>query len=594
MRNMMFSNTTRESDGLIKNTGDSQNLNNKYAAKRLFRYCYYNLIAGEMSVLENVTNRRFLEKIIDVAESESDIHLLPALNKIAGNTRLDEGIRQNASAVSEQLEEQYSGYKQNRKPRPPDTEAGRIAYAKEILAATRQPQTTEILRLLRDKSVEVKRLGLYIIRKFSLNEMSQEVCECLNNPSLATDAYYVLQAFGRKAGDDLQRFYLMSSGNITISKIVLRLLGKTCAQEFSSFLLSLLWSVSRQIKEIALKSLTECKLKVPEEEKEHLYKLISETGEIITWILSAKICLEKNNDTSLLYEANKEYIRWEDFLDGLVSITYNIVSGERGLKSSSDKKNSKGDLIPEWIHVIIDESFKTKTGIQRDNLSDKKKLGKLKKYFPMRIPQYEKFYEFIINCDYNLISIWTKVCAIRNISEIDNEDLAESIVALLFSPEEILREEAARLIAQSGKELYKTTSERLTDLSRQRVDRIISGGIHEKELLYEKVKFLSACFAGIPEDELLFLASNMILISVNQTETVSYSDGYIAWVFRKGRTDNDVHIFHEESDKKIALIRSETDFDYCYLLPLVVVEEFNLQFAERSFEILKYIDTKEE
>ena len=75
----------------------------------------------------------------------------------------------------------------------------------------------------------------------------------------------------------------------------------------------------------------------------------------------------------------------------------------------------------------------------------------------MEIPDYKSLLEDIINCDYNLISVWTKACTLKSITEIEEEDLAESVVALLFSPEQILREESARLIARSGRELYRSS-----------------------------------------------------------------------------------------------------------------------------------------
>ena len=92
----------------------------------------------------------------------------------------------------------------------------RIISAKKVLSETRMPQTTEILRLLRDKSPESKRLAIYMIGKFRLSDMLPEVCECLNIPGLETDAAAVLSAFGNSAEEELIRFYLVSSGNINV------------------------------------------------------------------------------------------------------------------------------------------------------------------------------------------------------------------------------------------------------------------------------------------------------------------------------------------------------------------------------------------
>ncbi len=138
----------------------------------------------------------------------------------------------------------------------------RINSAKKVLSETRMPQTTEILRLLRDKSLESKRLAIYMIGKFRLADMLPEVCECLNIPGLETDAAAVLSAFGSSAEEQLIRFYLISSGNINCkqddSKASCQELALT---EGSGFLFSRLWSNSRQLKEVALKCLIDCHFK---------------------------------------------------------------------------------------------------------------------------------------------------------------------------------------------------------------------------------------------------------------------------------------------------------------------------------------------
>ena len=128
------------------------------------------------------------------------------------------------------------------------------------------------------------------------------------------------------------------------------------------------------------------------------------------------------------------------------------------------------------------------------------------------MPQCKDLLENIINYDYNILSIWTKASTLRYISEIDNEDLGESVVALLFSPEELLRQEAAQLIARSGRELYTTTSERIPESARKGLDRIISGKTNKNELLFEKTGFLASIFPDILEDELLYLSERMKFI----------------------------------------------------------------------------------
>jgi hypothetical protein len=211
-----------------------------------------------------------------------------------------------------------------------------------------------------------------------------------------------------------------------------------------SFLIERLSTNSRQIKEIALNALLQCGYKPEEEEKGHLRKIISDTFGLLVWMISARVCLNDENDKILLARMDKEYARWRAFLLNLLVLTYgkSITPVPKAEKKSDDISLHIAELAD-----IIYSNVSSKQNSISDIEADKKRLGKLQFYFPCTVPRYETLLEDIINCDYNIINIWTKVCAVRNITEFGNEHIRESVVALFFSPEWILKEEAARLIA---------------------------------------------------------------------------------------------------------------------------------------------------
>jgi hypothetical protein len=561
------------------------NLKNKFSGKTLFRLKLYYLETGDLSVLDIINNKWFFEELFTWANAKKDINLLPALKKIAGSGKFDESLRQRASEIEEILEDKADKKKDLPKSASEGYENEKAETARKILAGTRYPQTTEILRLLRDKSLEIKRLALFLIGKFKMTDMIQEVCQCLNSHGLEDDAFSVLQSFGSASGKELDRCYLATAGNQAANKAILRLLAKTHPSDDMSFLFERLWSNSRQIKETVLKTLISLKYNPKENEKERLKKSIFETFGTLAWIISAEVCLQNNNNTLLCKEMEKEYIRWKDYLLNLMILTYDqTVTG-----------NGKDKAIPELAGIIYDSKTKPDSGDSPDQGNYEKKLKKLQRHFPCEVPGYKSLIEDIINCDYNLISVWTKACAIRNIAEIDEEDLGESVVALLFSPEELLREEAARLITRSGKELYKTTSERIPETSRKKLDRIIAGEINDKELVFEKVKFLSSCFADVNEDELLFLAEKMAFARNDQRGLYSQPSDTILWSFSNEKAVPEIFINLKDSNDLSGVIKDiRTRCFFCYVLPLSSVKDFNFQYPESSFGIFKYIDTKEE
>jgi len=562
------------------------NLKNKFSGMTLFRTSLYHLGNGDLSVLDFINNKWFYEELFAYSRTNRDINLLPALKKIAGSVRYDESLRQHASEVVEIIEDQAARDKNQENTSASSDESGRAENARRTLSGTRFPQTTEILRLLRDKSPELKRLALFLIGKFRMTDMIQEVCECLGVRGIEDDAFSVLQSFGTVAAKEVDRCYLKASGNVSSGKILLRLMSKIHPPAEMSFLVERLSSNSRPVREMALKTLEDTKYVVKESEKDRLKKIIFETFGTLTWIIAAQTSLKKGNNDFLSGELDKEYVRWKDYLLMLLRLVYGDKAEEADEKSAGGKDNSLKS-IPELSGLIFNSST--------DMEDYKKRLKKLQHFFPVEVPAYKSLLEDLINCDYNLIGVWTKACTVRSIPEIDEEDLGESVVALLFSPEQILREESARLIARSDRKLYRATSERIPEATRNQLDKIVAGEITEKELVYEKVRFLSSVFKGINEDELLFLADKLAFARNDKRGIYSQPSNTIMWSFSAEKSEPEIFINQEDITDPGKISRDiRTTCYYCYVIPLSAVSEFKFQYPESSFGIFGYIDNCEE
>jgi AAA family ATP:ADP antiporter len=557
----------------------------RFSAERAFRAEYFSLISGDYTTLGKNRNRWFFKKIIDHSVSREDLNLIPVLKTIASDINLDEEIRSHSAEASAYLENLFSSTGEK---------DGHIIYANRVLSGKRSPQTTEILRLFRDNSIESKRLAVFMIGRFKLTDMLPEVCECLNIPGLEEDASAVLRSIGSKAAEELMRFYLVASGNTNTSKTILRLLGKTATRESTSFLFSRLWSNSRQLKEVTLKCLIECDFRPAMEDKDRLHQYISDVIGLMTWNLSAKISLEKANDQFLPGVMKKEIQRWERFLFNVLSVTYDSGSITKIRENLERETVESVNYALEMIDIVIDDAIKPKLISLLDINNDEDKLKNLYQFFPGEVPSYLKLIEDIINRDYNFLSLWTKSCTLRNLPDIEGDDLTESVVALLFSPEYIIQEESARLIARSSRELYRSASQRIPVTVKMRLDKIVEGITHENELLFEKVQFLAKCFEGINEDELLPLAGAMKYINNYQTETELFHNDCLIWTLSEKSQVPKAHVQYTEKLKLQGAKFAGLENESYYILPLAAVEEFHFQFPDRSFEILNYMDKNEE
>lgn len=563
---------------------ETLSLNKRFAADRTFRNDYFSLISGDYSPLESNMSPWYFRKIIDHASSLNDTNLVPVLKKLNTLSNIDDDSRRLSAELLKRLE----GGAADR-----DADGDKLGSARKKLSGSRLPQTTEILRLLRDNSIESKRLGIFMIGKFRITDMLPDVCDCLNIRGLETDAYSVLKTFTSDAGAVLERFYLASSGNISSGKTILRLFGKINTAESRNFLFSRLWSNSRQLKETALKSMLEIEFKPAAEEKDKLHQLISETIGIMAWNLSARKSIERNNDNVLRGVINKEIGRWRAYLFDLLSVTYERSSVVKIKENLESETVESVNYALEMIDIVIDEAIKQKLIMLLDAVPDEEKLKNLYQFYPGDIPMYESLLEDIINRDYNLVSIWTKASVLRNIKEVEGENITESVVALLFSPEEILQEESASLVSRSGKELYRSLSHRIPVSYKSRLDTIADGGLADEEFLLTKTRFLSACLPAIPEDELLSLAFRMEYHKDFISIASKPQDHKIVWTLSETQQKIRVLINYDGKISEEAVSAGIKGSASYYTLPLNAADDFNYQHPESSYIVNEYIGTNE-
>jgi ATP:ADP antiporter, AAA family len=582
---------TTETDAMSANREEISK--NRASGIALFKSNFYDLVSGKLSIIDKTENNWFLKQIIEYSEIKQDLGMLPALRKIASKADVDEALRHLSAEVIDQLEETKGDPRKSKKSFPLPVDDEKLISARKTLASERLPQTTEILRLLRDNNIESKRYAVYIIGKFRLNDMISEVCNCLIIQGLEMDALNVLTSFGTDASEELFRFYLSLSGNINLSKLIIRILSKSNTKENTDFLFARLWSNSRQVKEAAVKSLIELGYKATDEEKDKLHQLISEIIGMITWNISAQSCLAKSNDSILLELIKSETALWNAFLFNILSIAYDSGSISKIRANIENGTVESVNFALEMIDIVIDESIKAKFVSLIDVVSDDEKLKNLHHFYPGEVPQYDQLVEDIINRDYNFISIWAKACALRIINDLSRTSTEESVIALLFSPEKILQEEAARLIGRAKRDLFSSVSLRIPGDSVRILEKIVSGDSLDKEFLLEKVRFLSDLFNNIPEDELLYPAGSIKYIKDISVETIPDNQSFILWNTCSDFSETRVFTLFNESASENKDSYLSSDDAYFYLLPLHILEDFQNMYPDRSFEINSYLNSHE-
>jgi hypothetical protein len=247
-----------------------------------------------------------------------------------------------------------------------------------------------------------------------------------------------------------------------------------------------------------------------------------------------------------------------------------------------------GSFAREIANLIHSDSVKSHLLPLFEVVSDTVKLKKLSKFFPVEADGRNKLLEDIINRDYNLIGIWIKAYALRSLEKIEGPEMAESVIAILFSPELILQEESVKLISRSNNELYSRACNRLPESTKNRLDKILTGDVDSKDLVFEKVRFLKGYFGEINEEDLISLASELRFVKRFNDEDLSNVEGCLIWKINRAGTA-EVQINYGGVGGSGTMDQSDDSLSY-YILTLSSVEEFHFQFPNESLAVLKYID----
>lgn len=554
---------------------DLQSINGRFASGIHFRYDHFKLISNDLGPIDEAHNDSYFLSLAAYATLNGDINLIPALRKIILNAAVSELTRKRCSEALLYLQDNEN------------TSHNVLSAAYQTLSGVRKPLTTDILRLLRDPSVEAKRAAIHMIGKFGLTDMAGDVCNCLTVPELIPDAAAVLDELGPGVENDLIKLYLGSSSNPRLSATILELLGSKCYPANLSFIFSRLWSNSRILKELSLNALIKCRYIPDQEEKARLDSLIDEAIGLITWTYSSLHSLGKNK--GIAYKAIvHESERWTDYLINLLSLGYGKGVISDILDNFRDVSGEGVEYASDMSVVLFSDQIKHKIIALLTPGSLEEKLQNLALYYPVTIIPEKKLLEDILNMDYNLITIWTKVSAIKAIDRLDTDEIRESVIALLFSPEEIVREEAACLLARSAVSEIDHIPGRLSPNVRLHIEPILTGSYNKNDLLYEKVTFLSAQLRDMYEDDLVMLASGMLLLLPDRKLSVVDTGSYIQWDITGEKTVSKVTVRYDRADTETDT-EIVTDGSIAYILPLYFIEKYCFLNREKSLPLMKYV-----
>lgn len=476
-------------------------LNSRFYGEHLFRKSRYRLLIRDFTILNDCKNIYFFKALFHHAGGNHDVSMIPALNAIAASKGTDESIRQEASMISSGLEELRTGKVQALKDHKPGVTGKKRFEAYMLLAGEREPTALDILRLLRSNDAEIRRTGIYLAGKFRFREMIPEICDALDTEGLEYDAVSVLESFGENALAHVREKLLKSTGNVKTTSLIASLAGKFTGKESDEILLYCLFSYSKPAFRIAYSILKERKVSLSEGEKEKLTALAYSVAIRLQLYIDAMESATKTGNEDLINAFKEEILLCRSSLSAISGM---IMPGDESVTKLQETIRESGFLYSDDIY-----SYRLKEILRVKKLAGLfpehgKKAGRsVRKKVPSA--DLNSFLKDIIDSDYIFSGIWLKACLLRAVHKPLNEDIRLSIAALLFSPLQIIAEEAAMAAFRTDVRVYESVASRLPVKLRAHLD-VLKNDPGYENLIFNRVKAVKTIFPELPADEALIPA----------------------------------------------------------------------------------------
>lgn len=372
---------------------------------------------------------------------------------------------------------------------------------------------TDLIRLMRDPDPRTRRVAILIAGRDKWYDLIPDLCDALLIDRLSREAFSVLKQFGERAFRSLAALYSRSATPMKVRVLIIRLFAAPKTNEGAEFLAEAFFSVHREVRKEALKGLLDCNYRPHRQMKERLQVEADRVIDIIAWNTAAAATCTASGDYEMADFIGTDSEWWYRYLFGVISLLY----GKNGVAMVCDSINrSDGGSYAEareLIDIIVDQPLKKRLLILISVLSGRSSPARLILNAAMEMLPYRQLCAAMINIDYNQVSVWTRSCALRRLYDVTEFSDFRAVAALLFSPYEILREEAARFLREKRIVVFNNTVDRIPDNYRNHLEDIVTERMPEGDELFYKTNMLRFCFPQVNPSDLLSLAAGTVRVN---------------------------------------------------------------------------------
>ncbi len=380
----------------------------------------------------------------------------------------------------------------------------------------------EIHALLREADPRLKNEAILIAGYQKTIELIPSLIDLLSSPHHYSYAFGALLEMGEDGLNMLEQSFYKTGLKTNALKRIVRIMGLIGGEKATSYLSGKIDYHLRPVVLEVIKALKTAHYQADDESRSRFYRIIEQAVGIVGWNLSANASIRKEEISGELIKALEDEMQESyDFLYELLSITFEsqtIIHIRKNLEHGSAEGVS---FALELLDLVIDEEIKPVLLPVLNDTSDEDKLKELQNFFPLERMNTQALLIAILNRDYNYLSLWTKVCALRNYSELNTTELPNDLLAQIFHPDPVLRETATILAMHIDKQKLTETMRRIPFDIRRDLENSLRDS-KERPFVLEEKKILNLKgtrhFKSIKGHCLFPMAADIKVITVEQDE----------------------------------------------------------------------------
>ncbi len=388
--------------------------------------------------------------------------------------------------------------------------------AAELIGYLQKKELSSILiNLSRDFEPDVKQASIRSMARVAFSETCHTLIGFLNSPDYYTYASEALVKIGDDGIGHLEEIFNMPDVDNQLLSRIVKIYGKIGTATAMECLLNKVERQNRFVARQAVIAMREARFQATPVNINRIMNSIVKTIHTMSWNFSVHNILRKSKRYTHLTDALETEISSNyQMLYHLLSLAYNSTSISNIRKLLVEGSDTDISFAVELLDEIVLEDVKQVLFPIIENLSTTARIKQLQYFFQTEKLTIRELLPEIIVRDYNLISIYTKACAIYSWPEYTTS-IDHVMISNLFHPNKLIRETAAFVIQTLDPSVIPDVLPRLERNYAQDVE----ASLHSIEagtdmLVLNKIRFLKTTrvFRNIPEDILSELAVNLTFV----------------------------------------------------------------------------------